>query len=939
MEDHSRTEFHDSHLASRKAEEAAWRRFQAAKWLDSMVGPLGLSEKPSEGEFLSCVRSGLVLCNTINKIQPGSVLKVVENHAPLLYPDTQLLTAYQYFENVRNFLLAVQELKLPAFEASDLERDTFEAGSTAKIVDCILAFKSYHEWKQCVESGNGPWKYARSPLVSYSSNRIQSHVAITNSLNARRLLDMSAASSEKQSLRESKDQKLNNYNDLVGLLVKALTDSLLNSKENIDLSILSSYRHGNVEALSKVILSCLKSGELNSCPEFKSILEGLFGMKNCSTTLESSPLENSFSISMDKRCNAILGKRNNHHRQILEEQEKELMELKTLLERTKKEFQALQCQLQKDLMQLENQVQGMSAAALGYHRVLKDNANLYNALQDLKGNIRVFCRIRPAMESGSRSIIDFKGDDGSLIIIDPLKESKEAYKMFQFNRIFGPNSTQEEVFNDIQPLIRSVMHGYNVCIFSYGQTGSGKTHTMSGPSCGLLKDMGINYMALNDLFQLTQSRTYMGSDGLKLPDANIHLVCSTMDILNLIKLGERNRLDCSTASNNRSSRSHSIWTVHVQGRDTSGNAIRSSLHLVDLAGSQRVDEAEVTGERLKEAQHVNESLSCLGDVLTALARKSSHIPYTNSKLTQILQNSLGGRAKTLMLAHVNPEADHYRETISTMEFMQKVSSVELGAARLNKERCDVLKLKEQVAKLKKEIAKRDAETLNARDVRTPLKATKGKNDFTPKRSSIENQSMHESIKHTPKSRMSPVNGGRRLSLEGSKNESQGRYIQDVMNDVCLRSGGSKTDSVTGPSSEAGHQQGLRPSDHRMRISTQSIKSPGQSHTPNCSSTAKKGLHFRRSLQTIGKFISGSDKGIQHELKISPISVGSTHIESKSPIKAHARASRRQSLTGVPAEPSRRASLGGNSHSHLDKNRNARTPPPVHHSSLIAKRWL
>ncbi|KAF6146300.1 hypothetical protein GIB67_008184 [Kingdonia uniflora] len=230
----------------------------------------------------------------------------------------------------------------------------------------------------------------------------------------------------------------------------------------------------------------------------------------------------------------------------------------------------------------------------------------------------------------------------------------------------------EEVFKDTQPLIRSVMDGYNVCIFAYGQTGSGKTHTMCGPYGGSTKDRGINFLTLNDLFWIScarknimnyEIRNCASNGGLSLPDATMQLVESTNDVLNLMKLGEMNRFVSSAALSNRSNRSY------------------------------RVDKSEVTGDRLKEVQYINRSLSCLGDVITALAQKNSHIPYGNSKLTQLLQDSLGGHAKTLMFVHVSPEADSYAEIESTLKFAERTSAVELGAARLNKESAEVESLK------------------------------------------------------------------------------------------------------------------------------------------------------------------------------------------------------------------------------------------------------
>ncbi|CAO1944997.1 unnamed protein product [Urochloa humidicola] len=140
-----------------------------------------------------------------------------------------------------------------------------------------------------------------------------------------------------------------------------------------------------------------------------------------------------------------------------------------------------------------------------------------------------------------------------------------------------------------------------------------------------------------------------------------------------------------------------------------GSTSRGCLHLIDLAGSERVERSEAIGDRLKEAQYINKSLSALGDVIFALAQKSAHVPYRNSKLTQVLQSSLGGQAKTLMFVQINPDAESYSETMSTLKFAERVSGVELGAARSNKEGKDIKELLEQVSYLKDTISRKDME--------------------------------------------------------------------------------------------------------------------------------------------------------------------------------------------------------------------------------------
>ncbi|KAL9262379.1 Kinesin-like protein [Drosera capensis] len=614
MENVSRSGIHDFNWASRKAEEAALRRYQAVHWLDCLVGPLGVADQPSEKEFIASLRNGLILCNAMNKIQPGSVPKVVENHLPIPSQtwDSQPLPAYQYFENVRNFLVAVEELKLPAFEASDLEREAYEAGSAGRVVDCILALKAYHELKQ-VNGGSGVNKRVKSPLLVTSGSKNLSRPQNAASTKSHRQLEMSTAGDS-----------------------SSLEDSICKDV---------------VKGLRKILAICL-----------------------------DDKLEN------------------------------KVEDLKALLLLAKEEFEHLQSLLLNDLKQLDTQVKDMSTATLGYHKVVQENRILYNLVQDLKGNIRVYCRIRSIFDAKANNVIDFIGEDGSVVVVDPSKPQKDR-RHFQFNRVYGPRATQG----------------------------------------GSTKDMGINYLALNDLFEMSNQRkdiinyeivfvsltfitleirSHPCKGGMSLPDALLLPVKSTADVLNLMKLGEINPAVCSTAMNNQSSRSHSVLTVHLNGKYTSGSALHSRLHLVDLAGSERVDKSEVSGDRLKEAQHINKSLSCLGDVFSALSQKCSHT----------LQKQQAHAALTRCFS---PEGDDFSETVSTLKFAQRVSTVELGAASLNKQSSEVMDLRLQVENLKKALINKESISLFAnRHPTTPCEKPKIASDKSPQRSrrlSIENK--------------------------------------------------------------------------------------------------------------------------------------------------------------------------------------------------------
>ncbi|XP_047942681.1 kinesin-like protein KIN-14C [Salvia hispanica] len=417
-------------------------------------------------------------------------------------------------------------------------------------------------------------------------------------------------------------------------------------------------------------------------------------------------------------------------------------------------YQSIQQEIEKTelyyseaLSDLGSKIKVLADAAKNYHPLLAENRKLHNELQELKGNIRVYCRIRPFLpgQKGKQSIIENIGENGELTVANPAKPGKEGRRSFRFDKVYGLSSTQAQVFADTQPLIQSVLDGFNVCIFAYGQTGSGKTYTMTGPDGASEDEWGVNYRALKNLFTITQDRgtifkyevsvqmveiyneqvrdllsndgqkklgilTSSQPNGLAVPDANIQQVNTSEEVMKLMDIGLQNRAKSATAMNERSSRSHSIVSIHTRGTELkSGSSLRGSLHLVDLAGSERVDRSEVTGDRLKEAQHINKSLSALGDVVFALSQKSAHVPYRNSKLTQVLQSSLGGHAKTLMFVQLNPDATSFSETLSTLKFAERVSGVELGAAKSSRDSKEVRELTDQIATLKESLAKKDEE--------------------------------------------------------------------------------------------------------------------------------------------------------------------------------------------------------------------------------------
>ncbi|GER33073.1 P-loop nucleoside triphosphate hydrolasessuperfamily protein with CH (Calponin Homology) domain [Striga asiatica] len=491
------------------------------------------------------------------------------------------------------------------------------------------------------------------------------------------------------------------------------------------------------------------------------------------------------------------------YRHFIDSQSGSIRELRSASQSIKQEVSKIKDFYAEEFYRFGLNIKGLIDAAQNYHSVLEENRKLYNEVQDLKG------------QNGKQTTMQYIGENGELVVMNPSKPGKDSHRLFKFNKVFSPSATQEDVFRDTQPLIRSVLDGYNVCIFAYGQTGSGKTYTMTGPDVSSVVDWGVNYRALNDLFNISQTRhssieyeicvqmwvllivffdlhtlgiwSISQPNGLAVPDASLHPVKSTTDVLELMNVGLMNRAVGATALNERSSRSHSILTVHVRGLDLETNSVlRGCLHLVDLAGSERVDRSEATGDRLREAQHINKSLSALGDVIFALAQKSAHVPYRNSKLTQVLQSSLGGQAKTLMFVQLNPDVESFSETISTLKFAERVSGVELGAARSNKEGRGVRELMEQVASLKDTVAKKDEEIDRLRSHKT--------NGSTERLSSLSSAVYGSSA--SP--RRHSIGGARPTQRPSAAKDASGRVPSDLDN----------SSEYSDKHSEAGSQQSM-----------------------------------------------------------------------------------------------------------------------------------
>uniref|UniRef100_A0A8C4FEZ6 Kinesin-like protein n=1 Tax=Dicentrarchus labrax TaxID=13489 RepID=A0A8C4FEZ6_DICLA len=319
-------------------------------------------------------------------------------------------------------------------------------------------------------------------------------------------------------------------------------------------------------------------------------------------------------------------------------------------------------------------------------------------------NIKVLCRFRPLNQSeivrGDQFIPKFQGDDTVVV----------GGRSYSFDRVFPTNTTQEQVYNTCaKQIVKDVLFGYNGTIFAYGQTSSGKTHTMEGKlhdphQMGIIPRIAedifnhifamdenlefhikVSYFEIymdkiRDLLDVTKTNLSVHEDKNRVPyvkGCTERFVSSPDEVMDVIDEGKANRHVAVTNMNEHSSRSHSIFLINIkQEHVETEQKLCGKLYLVDLAGSEKVSKTGAAGAVLDEAKNINKSLSALGNVISALAEGTkTHVPYRDSKMTRILQDSLGGNCRTTMFICCSPSSYNDAETKSTLMFGQRAKTI------------------------------------------------------------------------------------------------------------------------------------------------------------------------------------------------------------------------------------------------------------------------
>jgi len=355
-------------------------------------------------------------------------------------------------------------------------------------------------------------------------------------------------------------------------------------------------------------------------------------------------------------------------------------------------------------------------------------------------NVKVIARFRPMNElektSGNEQVCVFTSPTS--LQFNSTRE-KNVYR-FNFDRIFPPSSTQEDIYSfGVKEIIDSVLNGYNGTVLAYGQTSSGKTYTMEGEmeferTQGIIPRMishvfkfiynteGTDFIIkvsmieiyqekIRDLLDISRVNLNIREDNIKgiyVDGCSERYVGCPNDVLTLLELGSSNRAQAATNMNEHSSRSHSIFILTItQTNKKEGGSKIGKLYLVDLAGSEKISKTGATGHTLEEAKIINKSLTTLGRVINNLTDgKSTHVPYRESKLTRVLQESLGGNSKTCLIITCSPSIYNETESLSTLRFGERAKKIK-NKPKINKE-ITVAELQKLVEQLKENLKKANA---------------------------------------------------------------------------------------------------------------------------------------------------------------------------------------------------------------------------------------
>ncbi|XP_030299757.1 kinesin-like protein KIF3B [Sparus aurata] len=363
--------------------------------------------------------------------------------------------------------------------------------------------------------------------------------------------------------------------------------------------------------------------------------------------------------------------------------------------------------------------------------------------------VRVVVRCRPFSrreETGEcENILQIDDKLGQITIRNPKAPPDDPMKVFTFDSVYGWDSRQSDIYDDaVRPLVVSVLQGFNGTIFAYGQTGTGKTHTMQGVSndpdmrgvipnsfqhifTQISRTQNQKYLVRSSYLEIYQEeiRDLLCKDnnrklelkenpdcGIYVKDLSSVVTKNATEIEHVMNIGNQSRSVGFTNMNERSSRSHAIFVITVEcsevGPDGEDHIRVGKLNMVDLAGSERQSKTGAKGKRLKEAAKINLSLSALGNVISALVDgKSTHVPYRDSKLTRLLQDSLGGNAKTVMIATVGPSHKHFDESLATLRYASRAKNIK-NKPRINEDPKDALlrEFQEEIARLKAQLDER-----------------------------------------------------------------------------------------------------------------------------------------------------------------------------------------------------------------------------------------